>query len=151
MVPLELRSAQSVLANEERDFLARRDFLQTEFDRIKCDAEVKFSQAEVHHLSRKAQVGRQHEADLHSLSQLLHECPRDGDSDAQAAEFVKLRQLKSRLCLPPIDVPELTDDKMVDDTTLYTLQLSSARSANYCWRSGANNAEGMRKCASSRS
>jgi hypothetical protein len=127
MILLRLRSTQSLLATEERDFLTRQDSLQTELARIKSDAEVKFSQAQVRHLSRKAEAQREHEDQLHSLAQtfpqLVHKWPRDEDSDAHAAEFARLRQLESSLHRTSPDVPELPDDP-IDDTTLYNLQLS---------------------------
>jgi hypothetical protein len=65
---MRLSAARSALAEDERDFLNKREALVTELQKVKIDADIKFSQAQVDHMNEKERLQRHQDSALVELT-----------------------------------------------------------------------------------
>jgi hypothetical protein len=111
---MQVESAQSLFAAEERSFASNRESLRTELARIEHDATAKISQAQVRHASRVQELHRRHDEELRSLSRSLPALPkRRYEPPADVKKKVKTTESPEE---------EIEDDD--DDTTIFAIRVS---------------------------
>jgi hypothetical protein len=107
---MQIKSAQSRLAAEERSFVSSREALRTELTRAEHDAVARASQARVQHATRVQDLQARHEKELRSLPPVLE--PRQ-----EPPEVVQERPVP---VVPPVE--EIEDED--DDITIFANRVS---------------------------
>lgn len=92
---LQINTAQSTLAVEERDFLNEKESLLTELKKIKVNAEAKSAESRMSHLSQMEQLQNEHEEALKRFAESIkeYEPPEDEETDDPKINSMK-EQLK---------------------------------------------------------
>ena len=86
---VQLGAANSDLADEEREFLSKKENLLTQLKRIKAGADTRFSQARMEHLSRLEALQREHNENLDQIQmsmQQLAQQPQEFEEDPRLSE-----------------------------------------------------------------
>ncbi|KAK8887943.1 hypothetical protein M9Y10_039002 [Tritrichomonas musculus] len=132
---VQLGAANSDLADEERDFLSKKENLLTQLKRIKAGADTRFSQARMEHLSRLEALQREHNENLDQIQismQQLAQQPQNVEEDPRLAETQSrlktfeenLRKYKQSTIPPPEDDLSLDNE----DDNLYINRIQQLES-----------------------
>ena len=114
---VQLGAANSDLADEERDFLSKKENLLTQLKRIKANADTKYSQARMEHLAQMEILQREYNESLEQIQlnmQQIAQAPQPTENDPKLEEtHQKMRLFEDNLRRYKQSVPEPVED--IDD------------------------------------
>ncbi|EAX91692.1 hypothetical protein TVAG_092780 [Trichomonas vaginalis G3] len=129
---LRINTAQSTLAQEERDFMNEKESLLTELKQIKIDAEAKSAESRMNHLSNIEQLQEQHAAAIAQYAASLQnmKIPQDNIDDKTEIENVRsqLQETKNQIRGSKTSAIEPEDDKIPTSESAYISRISMLES-----------------------
>ncbi|OHT11744.1 hypothetical protein TRFO_18724 [Tritrichomonas foetus] len=114
---VQLGAANSDLADEERDFLSKKENLLTQLKRIKANADTKYSQARMEHLAQMEALQRQYNEALEqiqiSMQQLAQQPPQPEQDPRLQETHIKMKNFEDNLR----KYKQTTINQQIDDLT----------------------------------